>query len=219
MPFTVTNSSDVVRTRSRRRRIPSGRPPVGRHGNRDRDPVHCLFSHEEATSDRLIVLVRRQHQRFSGKKGTCGGSARHGLYPPPHRPDRRPRSIPARRRITALGANRRSARRGLSRRTLTTRDPRTRHESSASSQQLDHPIRSPSALRLSVRSPRHMWGPRCPGRAGRDKRSAVVRSRTTMQWHRSRLARPGDALRVERAWPYLAGDIGSETPLPHLLFC
>ncbi len=90
VPLSTTNLGDVVRIRSRRRREPTG-ATVGRHRNSDRDPAICLLGNEQSASDRLIVLMRRQHQCSSWKQGTRGGSPRQNLRPPPHRPDRRPR--------------------------------------------------------------------------------------------------------------------------------
>ena len=86
MPLRSADLSDVGRGRSRRRRVPAGTSVCG-HDDRNRDPASRLLGHEKATSDGLVVLMRREHQRPSGEQGIGRRTPRHGLRPPPHRPD------------------------------------------------------------------------------------------------------------------------------------
>jgi hypothetical protein len=87
MPFMVTDFGDIARCRSRRRRVPPA-SPVGGHSNGDRDPSVRLLGHEEATSDGLVVLMRRQHQGSSLEQGIVSSSPSDNLRPPPHSTNR-----------------------------------------------------------------------------------------------------------------------------------
>ncbi len=82
MPFTTPNLIDLGRCGRRARREPTT-APVCRHSDRDGDPAVRLLGHQEATPDRLVVLMRRQHQRRTGKQELSGGSTRHRLHPSP----------------------------------------------------------------------------------------------------------------------------------------
>jgi hypothetical protein len=88
MPFTAPNPINVVRCGSRARREPTA-APVCRYSHSHGDPAVRLLGHEEATPNGLVVLMRRQDQRRSGKQVVGGRSARHGLHPSPSCTDRR----------------------------------------------------------------------------------------------------------------------------------